>query len=246
MEQPFIITGTSGFSYSQWRGGFYPKTTGHLEFYAAHFDSVELNTSFYRLPSEKQLGSWARRVPQGFIFSMKAWRGITHDGRLKDLDALDTFMRLMPALGDRCGPILFQLPASLAFDEAVLRDFLAALPPDYRYAVEPRHESWDNDRAHGLLFEHNVALVHAHMKGWSMRTYTADFAYLRMHGTRAMYKGSYVDAFLQRLSNELQHHALKQAYVYFNNTMEGLTALNNAHTMKKLAHSSDPQLRRHG
>jgi uncharacterized protein YecE (DUF72 family) len=246
MQQPFLITGTSGFSYAQWKGLFYPKSTQQLEYYAEHFDSVEINSSFYRLPTPELLKRWKERTPDSFLFAMKAWRGITHDGRLQDLDALEKFMAMLPHLGGKCGPILFQLPASLPFEEPVLQRFLNALSKRHQYALEPRHESWQDDRAHGLLFEHNVALVHAHMKGWSPRAYTASFAYLRMHGTRAMYKGSYVDAFLKQLSYDLHHHALERAYVYFNNTMEGTTALDNAHTLSQLSLLADAEARRHG
>lgn len=230
-----FIIGTSGFSYPQWKGGFYPKSGGELEFYSGHLSSVEINNSFYRLPTPELLRRWAKRTPEGFSFAMKAWRGITHDGRLADLDALGKFMELMPHLGGKCGPVLFQLPANLAYDEAVFTRFLAALPKGYRYAFEPRHASWENDRAHGFLFEHDVALVHANLKGWSPRAYTGTFAYLRLHGTKAAYRGSYVDAFLKQLPLNLQHHGLERAYIYFNNTMEGTTAIDNARRLQQFA-----------
>lgn len=245
MLQPFLRIGTSGFSYPQWKTAFYPKGTAALAHYARHFDTVEINNSFYRLPAPETLKRWAGLVPPDFCFAVKAWRGITHGGRLRDPEVLGTFMARMQGLGERLGPILFQLPANLPFDAPLLADFLQTLPKGHRYAFETRHDSWNDERAHALLFDRQVALVHAHRQGWSKRVYTAPFAYLRLHGTRGAYRGSYVDAFLKQLPAELEDHALDQAYVYFNNTMEGMTAVRNATHLKAFAAQTWSHARRH-
>ncbi len=234
-QQPFLISGTSGFSYPDWKRGFYPRLGHEIAYYARHFHTVEVNQTFHRLPTPQLLASWAKRTPANFTFAVKAWRGITHEGRLRDLEALEDFLQPLRHLGAKCGPILFQLPKSLTVDEALLADFLAALPRHHRYAFEMRHESWHTDKVHGLLFDAHAALVHVHCKGWTPRTYTAPFAYLRMNGTKGLYRGTYVDVFLKQLLRSLEHHALEQVYVYFNNTKEGLSALQNASALQHYA-----------
>ena len=137
-----LYVGTSGFSYSTWKPEFYPAGTKPRDFlhaYAARLPSVELNATFYRLPSEEQLAAWAAQTPAGFRFSVKMSRQITHFGRV---DGIPTFCERVRALDDRLGPILVQLPPSRPRDEGLLRLVLDSLDPELRYAFEFRHESW--------------------------------------------------------------------------------------------------------
>ena len=147
MSARFFI-GTSGWHYDHWRGPFYPSKlpkTRWLEFYAGHFDTVEVNSSFYRLPSETAVGGWRRGTPPGFTFSMKASRYITHLKRLKDsAEAVRRFTERVKILKEKLGPLLYQLPPNMKRDDRRPESFLAGLPPGYRHAVEFRHSSWYN------------------------------------------------------------------------------------------------------
>jgi uncharacterized protein YecE (DUF72 family) len=134
--------GTSGFSYPSWRGGFYPeraKPAEFLEFFSARLPSVELNTTFYQLPSEERLQRWAEQTPTEFRFGVKMSRRITHGGRL---ELLPTFTEQVRALGERLGPILVQFPPTRTRDDGLLRLVLGSLDPELEYAFEFRHESW--------------------------------------------------------------------------------------------------------
>jgi uncharacterized protein YecE (DUF72 family) len=135
--------GTSGFSYPSWRGGFYPpesKPEEFLELYAERLPTVELNNTFYRLPSEQQFQSWAARTPEGFRFAVKMTRHITYAG---GLDRLGPFCERVRALGDRLGPILVRMPDNRPRDDGFLRLFLDSLDPELEFAFDFRHESWD-------------------------------------------------------------------------------------------------------
>ena len=137
-----LYAGTSGFSYATWRPAFYPREARPRDFlrhYAERLPSVELNATFYRLPSEAQLESWANQTPPGFRFAVKMSRRITHFGRL---DLVPTFCERVRALGDRLGPVLVQLPPSKPRDDGWLRLLLDSLDPELRYAFEFRHDSW--------------------------------------------------------------------------------------------------------
>jgi len=134
--------GTSGFSYATWKPGFYPaeaKPRDFLRHYAGRLPTVELNATFYRLPSEEQLASWAEQTPPGFRFAVKMNRRITHGGRLELLSTFDERLRLF---GERLGPILVQFPPTRTRDDGLLRLYLDSLDPELRYAFEFRHESW--------------------------------------------------------------------------------------------------------
>jgi uncharacterized protein YecE (DUF72 family) len=138
-----LSVGASGFSYASWKPDFYPAGTRPNEFlrvYAERLNSVELNATFYRLPSEDQLRAWASQTPAGFRFAVKMSRQITHFGRI---DGIGTFSERVQALGDRLGPILVQLPPSRPRDDGLLRLFLDSLDPSLAYAFEFRHPSWE-------------------------------------------------------------------------------------------------------
>src|SRR4051812_47649537 len=157
------LVGTSGWSYKEWKGSFYPPKLPQdemLGFYASRFSTVEVNNSFYRIPSEKVLMGWAERVPPDFRFVLKASRRITHNSRLAGEDgSLEYFLRAANPLGERLGPTLFQLPPTFKKDAVRLRDFLARLPKRWMAALEFRHASWFDHEVYDLLRSHDVALV---------------------------------------------------------------------------------------
>ena len=177
--------GTSGYNYPEWRGSFYPEkfsATRMLEYYAGRFSTVEINSTFYRAPTEKILAGWSAKVPERFRFTLKAPRRITHDARLADCaDAVTHFTRVAATLGGRLGVLLFQLPPFLRRDVALLDGFLQALPEGVRAAFEFRHASWFDAEVFARLRARNLALcVNDSEKLSAPVEITADYAYFRL------------------------------------------------------------------
>ena len=158
-----VLVGTSGYSYKEWKGNFYPedaKPQEMLRLYAEKLSTVEINNTFYRMPSEKVLLGWAEQVPENFSFVLKASRRITHFKRLEDVgEVLSYVLQTATALGQKLGPMLFQLPPDLAKDRPRLVDFLAQLPRKWPVALEFRHASWFDDEVYEALRARNAALV---------------------------------------------------------------------------------------
>ena len=232
--------GTSGWSYPHWRGRFYPadlKSREYLAFFARHFDTVELNASFYRLPSEESLGNWRRAVPRDFRFSIKASRYITHVKRLADPEEpLRTFLGRARVLGSKLGPILFQLPPRFRSSPARLADLLRFLPARRRFVFEFRDPSWLNDEVREILERRGIGFCIFHMEGLSCPLWvTAPFVYLRFHGTSGKYGGSYsgrdLSRWAERVSGWLGEG--RDVYAYFNNDLEA-AAVRNSHNLAKL------------
>lgn len=220
-----VFVGTSGWQYADWRGRLYPAGVPQrrwLEFYAAHFGTVEVNNAFYRLPERAVFESWRDRTPPGFVVAVKASRYLTHIKRLRDPD--EPVRRLLDratGLGDRLGPILLQLPPTLRADAALLADCLAAFPRDIRVAVEPRHESWWTDGIRSVLEERCAALCWADRLGRPVTPLwrTTDWGYLRMHEGRAHPRPRYGRQALRTWRERIG--AFDDAYVYFNNDPGG-------------------------
>ncbi len=180
-----VLAGTSGYSYAEWKGAFYPAklpASEMLHFYAEHFATVEINNTFYRMPAETMLARWAREVPAQFAFTLKAPRRITHEKRLREVaQEVAEFVRRAAALGDKLGVILFQLPPYLRKDLPLLEDFLALLPPERRVAVEFRHASWQDDAVYEALTARGaMSCVADTDKGDTPLVSTADCGYLRL------------------------------------------------------------------
>jgi uncharacterized protein YecE (DUF72 family) len=183
-----VFVGTSGWIYKEWAGTFYPpdlKKTGELEFYATHFNTVEINATFYRLPFENMVKGWYRRSPEDFIFAVKGSRYITH---LKKLDVdkppVKKFFDSIKPLKEKCGPILWQLPPNFGFNGDRLNTFLKIVPKRFRHAVEFRHPSWyEHAETFELLHKHDVAHVSVSSLRMPMNfNVTSDFSYIRFHG----------------------------------------------------------------
>lgn len=157
-----LSAGTSGYSYKEWLGRFYPQklpAAAMLRYYAERFETVEINNTFYRMPAETMLARWAAETPQAFAFTLKAPRRITHDKRLQDAESeIAEFLRRASALGDKLQVVFFQLPPFLKKDLPRLRDFLAALPSDRLAAFEFRNASWHDDEVYETLRARNAAL----------------------------------------------------------------------------------------
>lgn len=185
MAEGRILTGTSGYSYKEWKGSFYPQDlaqTKFLEYYAEHLPTVEINNTFYRFPSQKMLEDWRTRTPDAFRFAIKANQRITHTSRLQDVSEVTRdFLERCGALGDKLGPILFQLPPNLKRDDERLDGFLAGVPRGARCALEFRHATWFDEAVYAKLSGAGVALVISEDdKGSAPRLATADFCYVRL------------------------------------------------------------------
>jgi uncharacterized protein YecE (DUF72 family) len=185
--QTKLYAGTSGFAYPTWKPRFYPEklpSKSFLEHYATRLNSVEINYTYHRLPTESTLENWIKATREGFLFTPKAHQRITHVQRLKDVgDFTAIFLRAIDPLRatKRLGPILFQLPPYFKADAAVLESLFASLPDDLRYAVEFRHESWLNDDVYLLLEKRNAALCWAESEKLEIpEVSTADFVYFRL------------------------------------------------------------------
>lgn len=210
-----MVTGTSGFSYPAWRGRFYPEdlpARKMLAFYAGEFGTVEINNTFYRLPTSALLAGWAEQTPAGFRFALKAPQRITHQLRLRDAgEVTRQFCTVAAELGDKLGPLLFQLPPYLRFDPPRLGDFLTTLPPGVDAAIEFRDPAWFTDQTWALLEEHRTALCIADAETLATPPVaTASFGYLRLR--REDYGPADVDLWATRIRETTRW---KRVYVYF-------------------------------
>jgi uncharacterized protein YecE (DUF72 family) len=209
-----VLAGTSGYSFKEWLGKFYPDklpADAMLRFYSEHLGTVEINNTFYRMPAEAMLARWATEVPAHFKFTLKAPRRITHEKRLRDAteDAVE-FLRRASTLGDKLGMLLFQLPPFLKKDLPRLSDFLAALPPGPRIAFEFRHASWQDDEVHQALRARAAVLcVTDTDAGDTPFVSTSDWGYLRLRRTH------YEDAELRAWAELIAAQPLTHAFVYF-------------------------------
>jgi len=235
-----IHIGTSGWSYEHWQGYFYPKGLAadqRLAYYQRHFHTVEINSSFYRLPSPSVLARWRESVPDDFVFAVKASRYITHMKKLRDpRRTLKQFMNRMESLYGKLGPILFQLPPRWHFNADRLALFLKVLPRGYRYAIEFRDPSWFNSRIYKLLAEHAVAFCIFDLnKMLSPVEVTADFVYMRLHGPNGPYRGQYDDRVLATWADKIRHWRRegREIFCYFDND-EAAYAVQDAMRLQKM------------
>jgi uncharacterized protein YecE (DUF72 family) len=240
MSKGKIHIGTSGWSYKHWVGKFYPKKSNseeQFEFYTKHFDTVEINNSFYKLPPRSVFENWYRNSPKKFLFVVKANRFITHMLKLtKPQEPIARLFNSIDALKEKLGPVLFQLPPKWRVNVIRFKEFLEALPKGQRYVFEFREETWYNEEIYQLLREYNAAFCIYELAGhMSPMLVTADFVYLRLHGpTEFKYQGSYSKAVLNKWARQCiaWQKDKKDVYVYFDNDQEAYAAF-NAITLKK-------------
>lgn len=230
--------GTSGWHYDHWRGRFYPEKlskTRWLEFYAKHFTTVELNNSFYRLPSENAFANWRDSSPAGFTFATKVSRFITHIKRLKNTqEAMETFLSRAKILEDKLGPLLYQLPPNMHRNDGILEAFVSGLPQGIKHVIEFRHQSWFEEEIFKILRRYNIGFCVFDMPDLDCPVVaTADFAYMRFHGSTWLYGSCYSDKELADWVKRLTNLAinLKAIYIYFNNDAEAF-AVRNALTLR--------------
>lgn len=220
-----VYIGTSGWSYTSWRGRFFPREVmvkHHLRYYATQFASAELNGVFYRTPSLEAVRGWREQTPAGFVFAWKASKFITHWKRLRDTsrNSLALIEQRLKILGPKAGPVLFQLPPRFEADAGRLKSFLRLLPKRRLYAFEFRHASWYKKEILALLKQHNVALcISDHHDAPAPWKTTAHHVYVRGHGPGGAYKGHYSDAALRRWARRIAAWSRdgRDVYVYFDN-----------------------------
>jgi uncharacterized protein YecE (DUF72 family) len=231
---PKLYIGTSGFSYSHWEEGvFYPKGLAknkQLEYYSQHFQTVELNNPFYHLPPAKTFQNWHQRTPKNFIFTVKVSRYITHIKRLKNCrEPWQRFIANTKELKEKLGPILFQLPPNWRMNIERLERFLKILPKKYQYSFEFRHSSWFNQEIYDILKKHRIALCLADSNQWPYQEeITADFIYLRLHGSHRLCSAKYTDKELKNWAGKIKKWRKlgKDIFVYFNNDFAGYAVKN--------------------
>jgi uncharacterized protein YecE (DUF72 family) len=234
--------GCSGWNYQSWRGTFYPErlpAARWLDYYATHFDTVEVNNTFYRLPERPTFTAWRADVPPSFQFAVKASRFLTHMKRLRDPEEpLSRLVSRAEALGRQLGPLLYQLPGNFHIDLPRLDDFLRALPrvssgKRILHVMEFRHPSWYVPETFQLLERRNVTLcLHDKLGSAVVEPFVGPCVYLRFHGTSGMYRGSYSSRQLDRWARRLAEQAdAKPVFAYFNNDPDAV-AVDNAHRLR--------------
>ena len=233
-----ILIGTSGYNYPEWKGSFYPAdlpAAKMLPYYAGRFSTVEINYTFYRMPTPKLVAGWCAQVPENFRFTLKAPRRITHDKRLRPADVADSLRAFVTAaaeLGPRMGALLFQLPPNFKKDLGVLTEFLTLLPPKANAAFEFRNDSWLSEDVYECLRGRQVALCIADSdKRETPVITTADFAYLRLRDE------GYGPADIERWTDTARELSSRCAdvFVYFKHEDEGKGAAFGQMMLERLA-----------
>jgi uncharacterized protein YecE (DUF72 family) len=238
---PTIRIGTSGFVYRHWRAGvFYPEglpAKQEFPYYSEHFDTVELNHTFYRLPTEGAVRGWAKLAPPNFVFAVKGSRYLTHVKRLKDAGAgVERFFGALAALAPRIGPVLWQLPPNMKRDVPRLSAFARALPDGFAHVVEFRNEEWYVDEVFEALNDLGLSLcLHDKLQGKTPFPPPGPLYYRRFHGADAHYGGRYGRRALHRPASEMValSGAGRTCFAYFNNDLGG-AAIRDAFELKQL------------
>jgi uncharacterized protein YecE (DUF72 family) len=235
--------GCSGFHYKEWKGVFYPDklpSTKWFAFYTEHFNTLELNVTFYRFPTLSQLQGWHEKAPEAFTFSAKVPRQVTHYQKFKGTESLlhDFYSVLQEGLGDKLGCVLFQLPPSFSFAEDKLEMIMAQTNPAFNNVIEFRHASWWRADVQQQLTAAGISFSGVSFPGifHDEAIVNTPLAYYRFHGVPLLFHSPYDEAFLSQVAGQLNEAAPREAYVYFNNTALA-AALENARTFKRLINS---------
>ena len=235
-----VFIGTSGWHYKHWKGPFYPAklpASKMLDYYAARFQTVEINNTFYRLPVESAVAAWRQGTPKDFCFAVKGSRFLTHMKKLKDPEAgIAKFFERIGPLEEKLGPIVFQLPPWWEADAPRLEAFLEALPKRRGYAFELRHPSWHSPEIRAILRRHDAAFCIFEIAGFfSGIQLTANFTYVRLHGPGGAYQGSYPEATLREWAQRIREwrRELRAVYVYFDND-QAAYAVENALALRRM------------
>jgi uncharacterized protein YecE (DUF72 family) len=238
MARPRLLIGCSGFSYKEWKGLFYPEglpAKAWFEYYCDHFSTVELNVTFYRFPALETLSGWYRRSPDDFVFSVKAPRVITHYKHFEQTEALQQsfYSLIKEGLGDKLGPVLYQLPTTTVYSPVALDKILRHMDPGFANVIEFRHVTWWREDVYDALRDKGVTFCgtsYPDLPDWVIPG--RDMVYYRFHGVPSLYRSSYSPAFLERVLEQVEG---RDAYLYFNNTASG-AAIRNAEMIQRKLH----------
>ncbi len=235
--------GCSGFYYREWKGLFYPEKLSQkkwFQFYAQHFDTIEINNTFYKFPEQKLFDNWYEKALPGFTFSIKVPQIITHYQKFKETEKLlrDFYIIAREGLKEKLGPVLFQLPPSVKYDEGLLRNMIAQMNILYQNVIEFRHVSWWRKEVFAALKNSNIVFSGVSYPGL-INDAVADLstAYYRFHGVPKLYYSAYDESFMQRIAQQIANSETREAYIYFNNTAEG-AAIENAKHLQYLVGTS--------
>ena len=235
-----IRVGCSGWNYDHWRGPVYDRAAASrwLELYAQRFDTVEVNATFYRLPTRRSVARWVESTPESFVFSVKGSRYLTHLKRLRDLGpGLERFLERIEPLVEspKLGPLLWQLPANFHRDDDRLQSALERLPRRLEHAFEFRHPSWFTAEVSDLLRRHDVALVIGDTPERPFQTHelTAHWTFVRFHHGSRGRRGNYSDHELEEWAQRISGWTVERAFLYFNNDWEAF-AVRNAEQLRGL------------
>jgi uncharacterized protein YecE (DUF72 family) len=235
------LIGCSGFSYKEWKGEFYPPDIPQrkwFEHYCRHFNTLELNTTFYRYPTVKSLQSWYHQSPPGFVFSAKVPRGVTHFRKMVDTERMlgDFYQLLREGLAEKLGSVLFQLPPQFDHSEERLAAILRQADPSFRNSVEFRHASWWRPDVMEALGKQDISFCGVSFPkiAFDDAVINTDHCYYRFHGVPRLFYSEYEPAFVEKIFQQISSHKeLQTAYVYFNNTAS-TAALHNAAYLQEL------------
>lgn len=233
-----ILTGCSGFSYKEWKGHFYPEgvpAKAWFEYYCTHFPTLELNVTFYRFPRLETLQGWYRRSPASFVFAVKAPRLITHLRQFNDTGLLqeEFYHVIREGLGEKLGPVLYQLPAKTAYHPATLDNILRNMDDGFTNVVEFRHVTWWRDDVYEALSAKGVtfcSVSYPDLPDWVAPG--RGTVYYRFHGVPSLYRSSYAPAFLDQVLEQIGKG--RSAYLFFNNTASGAAIRNAEMVLRKL------------
>jgi uncharacterized protein YecE (DUF72 family) len=235
--------GCSGFHYKEWKEGFYPKGLPQrlwLNHYCRHFNTLELNVTFYRFPQLSFLQNWYQKTPAGFSFAVKAPRLVTHYKKFDACESLllDFYQTIQKGLQEKLACVLFQLPAQLSFTEDLLKRIVQQLDPAFTNVVEFRHSSWWQSVVYETLSNHHISFCSiSHPLLPDEVISNTDVIYYRFHGVPHLYYSSYDEAFLQSVISTIKNaKQAKQAFIYFNNTAQ-MAAIQNAQFVQQLVRS---------
>jgi uncharacterized protein YecE (DUF72 family) len=233
------LIGCSGFHYKHWKGVYYPEDlpqTKWFKYYCQHFNTLELNNTFYSFPKLSSLQKWYADSPPSFVFTVKAYRGITHYNKFNNTQERvnELYQVLTNGLQEKLGPVLFQMPPNFLYSEERLQKIIENLNPAFTNVVEFRHGSWWQPTVYHQLAQHNISFC-----GMSHPTLPATIVqnapdlYYRMHGNQQLYASAYSTAELQDFAQKIEETKAKQAFVYFNNDI-GASAIANAKELIEL------------
>jgi uncharacterized protein YecE (DUF72 family) len=233
--------GCSGFHYKEWKEAFYPKglaQTKWFNFYTEHFDTLELNVTFYRFPTLKSLRNWQEKAPEGFSFSSKVPRSITHFKKFVDTERMvqDFYGLLREGLGKNLGCVLFQLPPQFIYSRDKLEKILSQVDPSFNNAIEFRHESWWRQDVWDLLEKHRISFCGVSFPKipFDDAVVNTPLCYYRFHGVPKLFYSEYEPSFIEKIFKQIGANSkARTAYIYFNNTAS-LAALHNARYFKEL------------